>query len=358
MSPSNTPTLPSVSPSLAPTHGPTNNIFCNNNDWNIIKGSWNYDHIDCSLENTVADINNGANIVWFGSDNGIIPNSDYIFDRFVYQVSIKFNYNQNGAGIVIRAQNVSSSHVHGGSYYYIGFYPSSDDILFGKMNNGWQLINSISYAIDTNVIYTITIQNVRLNTSTYDVLVNNNLLMTIYDTSYLTGSIGLRTFKSPAIFYNATLTSYVFLFLFITHTHTHHQPVTFTNFKKIDETASPTNSPTIAPTNAPTDWPTYETHIHSPISINNNFISVLRIDGNLVSYNDAISYCYNKFGTSLATIYSDGENFEALNSMLNLVSELAVGFDDLIEMYPLAWIDAKIDNNEINCKLQDGILLG
>ena len=53
--------------------------MCDTDSWNEIKGSWTYEAEDCSLQNT----DSGAgNIVWFGSADGLTPDSNYDDDTF------------------------------------------------------------------------------------------------------------------------------------------------------------------------------------------------------------------------------------------------------------------------------------
>ena len=85
---------------------------------------------------------------------------------------------------------------------------------------------------------------------------------------------------------------------------------------------------------SPTDWPTLSNFRESDISINNKFIAVIKTDGNIISYIEALNYCTNKFGSTLASIYNENENNEALNLLLDLINEF--NLNDLNEINELA----------------------
>ena len=179
--------------------------MCNTDDWNIIKGTWDYDSSDCSVDNT----NSGdGNIIWFGSQDGLTPNNDYVFDSFSLEVEIQRNSaTGSSTGIIIRAQSVSTTN-DGGQQYYIGLRSSS--VIFGRMNDGWTDIQYQSYAVQVGAIHTLKVDAIG---TIYNVWVDNTQILSDVELSeYMNGSIGVRTYYSPAKFYSVVFRGLFLLF--------------------------------------------------------------------------------------------------------------------------------------------------
>ena len=209
---------PTPGPTVAPTQYPTSsNLLCSlgwnddiDNDifaWNVINGNWSYNKNDCSIQVYDYNYDTGSrqpNIMWFGNNNGKNAYNEYFgyslsnYSSFAFQVTMELMSNTIGAGIFIRASNVSSD-IHGGYYYYISLYPNDDTIVFGRMENSWTVIETKSVPIEPNVVYTL---RVEARESTYQVYLDNTLKMSdIEAPMYGSGTIGLRTWASPAIYY-------------------------------------------------------------------------------------------------------------------------------------------------------------
>ena len=67
------------------------------------------------------------------------------------------NGDDHDAGIIFPSLTVSSVN-DGGYQYYVGLYPNSDEIKFGKIMNSWNVIKTKSVTIDTNVIYVLRVE--------------------------------------------------------------------------------------------------------------------------------------------------------------------------------------------------------
>ena len=174
----------------------TDNLFCDTASWNIIKGDWIYDPADCSLQNS--DSGSG-NIVWLGSDDGLIPNSDFIDDTFTLTVTMSLQSGSN-AGLIFRTEETSTINNEGPTYY-VGI-SSNDSVVFGTMDDGWNLrhIAAVPSGIDYDTVYTL---SVHAKGIVYDVYLNGTLVMAdIIGTEFSGGSFGVRTFKAPATFYS------------------------------------------------------------------------------------------------------------------------------------------------------------
>ena len=174
------------------------NVLCYPNDWNILKGTWNYDSNDCSVDNTNAA---SGNVVWFGSQDGSTPNDDYVLESFYLEVEIQVNGANGDAGILFRAQSASATN-DGGQQYYIGLHPN-EGVVFGKMNNGWSSLYWKSHEIEQGAIHTLAVEAIG---SFYNVWIDDTQVFTnIERVEYTTGSIGLRTYNLPAKYYSVRL---------------------------------------------------------------------------------------------------------------------------------------------------------
>ena len=171
-------------------------MFCDTSSWNIIKGNWTYSATDCSLRNS--DSGSG-NIVWFGSDDGLIPNSSFIDDTFTLTVTMSLQSGSN-AGLIFRTEE-SSTINNEGPTYYVGIN-TNDAVVFGTMDDGWSLKHSasVSSGIDYDTVYTLSVHAAGI---AYDVYLNGTLVMAdIIRTEFSGGSFGVRTYEAPATFYS------------------------------------------------------------------------------------------------------------------------------------------------------------
>lgn len=174
-----------------------NNELCNTNKWNIIKGNWIYDSINCSLYNSDYD---DGNVVWFGTQNGLTFDSDYDFDSFVVEMGLSFNLSTGGSsGILFRAITVSNTN-NGGNQYFFGIATTPDStVKLGRMNNGWTQLYGESVTVSTDTLYRLKIV---CNGTFYDFYVNDELIWQDVElTDYVYGSFALRTFQQPTFFH-------------------------------------------------------------------------------------------------------------------------------------------------------------
>jgi hypothetical protein len=109
-------------------------------------------------------------------------------------VVMRPDHSSNDPGFMTRVQAVSASNDHGESYY-VGLYPSSDQVVLGYQDGGWNVVRSASVTIDSGVWYTL---QHRMAGSDHEVWLDGSLIISDNDSSYAWGSIGLRTYRSPA----------------------------------------------------------------------------------------------------------------------------------------------------------------
>ena len=209
VSPTSTPTKsPSSPPTSVPSSAPTiYNQFCDQDDWNSVRGPWMFDEMDCVLR-TTADLD--SNAVWFGSVNGLIP--DERFDNLDFDLTIAFSIQSalgNGdgtghAGVHFRSQRMSLNWNGGGKTHFIYFTPLNGRATWSSYDdvNGMQHVNQVSVpgGIQLDTIYFV---NIRAQNQTFSVSVNGQQLYVLTNTYSLSGSFGIQTWKSQATFYSA-----------------------------------------------------------------------------------------------------------------------------------------------------------
>jgi len=149
--------------------------------WTDISGAWSWDGSDV-FANT--DTTAGAN-TWIGSQSW----SDY-----VVEVVMRPDSGSNDPGVMTRAQSVSASNDHGRSYY-VGLYPSNDSVVLGYQDGGWNVVASAGATINSGTWYTL---QHRMSGSTHEVWLDGSLLISASDSTYSWGSVGFRTYQSPA----------------------------------------------------------------------------------------------------------------------------------------------------------------
>ncbi len=149
--------------------------------WADISGSWSWDGYG-TFANTSTTA--GAN-TWIGARS---------WTDYVVEVVMRPDHSSNDPGFMTRVQAVSASNDHGESYY-VGLYPSSDQVVLGYQDGGWNVVRSASVTIDSGVWYTL---QHRMAGSDHEVWLDGSLIISDSDSSYAWGSIGLRTYRSPA----------------------------------------------------------------------------------------------------------------------------------------------------------------
>ena len=213
----------------------SDDVLCNTKDWNIIKGSWEYD-IDnetCSVSNTN---NANGNIVWFGSADGNTYNTNYSSYSFSLELSVSISSGADNAGILFRAANVST--VNDGGYQYLfGFRVAANNVFLGRMHNDWTEHRQTTLTNLTFEYGTPYLLKIESNGSYYNYSVNNILLWS--ENHYIStmtrtyGSFGLRTNNAPSTFHYVNLTI----------------------IQDSTSTSIPTSTPTVGPSSRPTFVP-------------------------------------------------------------------------------------------------------
>ena len=66
-------------------------ILCDNTDWSIWKGDWNFDSnpnsiSDCSISNTDGS---GRELIWYGNEDGTIIDIDYEHELFILETEVE-----------------------------------------------------------------------------------------------------------------------------------------------------------------------------------------------------------------------------------------------------------------------------
>ena len=147
------------------------------------------------MENTDSD---WGNIVWFGSADGLTPDSNYIHDTFNLTVTMSI-HSGSIAGLMFRTGESSTSNNEGPSYF-VGLDPSEDLLKWGVMVDGWYLKHLATVTSDYDTAYTLSIH---ASGSIYNVYLDGALVMENIDgTEFSTGSFGVRTWMAPTTFYS------------------------------------------------------------------------------------------------------------------------------------------------------------
>lgn len=211
-------------------------------NWTTYGGEWNS--------------SNGYYTVQAGGGVKSIANGTNFTD-FTYDILINLSDNNGNAGMVFRVTYpaTGSDSYHG---YYAGISAVDDELVLGKANGSWSLIESVSMPVDTATWY-----HVRVTASGGQIMVYCNdmtqPLISAADYGHVKGAIGVRTWHCTAQFDSVT----------VIHRATGTVPVTFTC-----KTAAP-QSPVIRTTLS---------HIVVPPGFRgyNKLISIYTLDGKRV----------------------------------------------------------------------------
>ena len=150
-------------------------------NWTTVSGTWTWDSSDlyANTSNT-----RGAN-VWIGSQS---------WTDYVLQVRMRPDNSNGDSGIMSRVQSVSATN-DGNHSYYVGLYPSTNQVTLGYMDGSWHSLVSGSATIDPTNFYTV---QIRHSGSSIQVYLDGTQLISTTNTVYSSGSIGFRTYQSPA----------------------------------------------------------------------------------------------------------------------------------------------------------------
>ena len=179
----------------------------------VYDGNWTLNEANngsCTLVQTADD---SKIIIWFGSEDGSTPNSNYSHDSFVIETSLSIASGRN-AGILFGGVNVSGS-----EFYYFDVDPAVN--LIHLFRCCWTFIFTISQTFDYGEKYNLRIS---ANGEYFSFSVDDVLVRDLQITNFTTGSVGLISHRSTTTFYSLNYTTF---------------------------TDSPSNVPTLNPTTAP-----------------------------------------------------------------------------------------------------------
>nr|QEO73876.1 hypothetical protein [uncultured bacterium] len=126
---------------------------------------------------------------------------DTNFSDFVYDADVTPRSANGDSGVVFRATQATTG-VDSYRGYYAGI-AASGRVLLGKADNNWTQLASVPMTIRPNATYRLRVEAAG---SVIKVSVNNELKITVTDTSYPTGANGVRVFNTAAGFDNISVT--------------------------------------------------------------------------------------------------------------------------------------------------------
>ena len=241
-------------------HVISDNLLCETERISRIAGEW-VSNSDCSWNSTE---DRRGSIIWFGDDNGNIPDSslnNLISFTLTLNLSIDScsinSINCNG-GLVFHAKNVSDENDRG--YYYVFLINfQATRIQIASVFNEWSWIEDyVPPSLSLNTIYQLKIISNGLTHSFYF----NNTKIYEHDLCDLqNGSFGLRTFLAPTVFYSLTIeeNSNQSLTQSVIQDSCSAAP---TNTPSDNPTSYPTSQPTSLPTLQPTNKPTIQPTVY------------------------------------------------------------------------------------------------
>lgn len=163
----------------------------------MIKGNWTYDSTDCSLENNDSET---GNVIWFGSEDGLTPNNDFVHETFNLTVTMAV-HSGDRAGLLFRTQKSSTIDREGPTYTaFLRF--EQERMCFRVYKNGSieDLSKATTVYLDHDSVYTLT---VHAAADIYNFYVNGTLVMAdINRTYYDGGSFAVMTEDAIATFYS------------------------------------------------------------------------------------------------------------------------------------------------------------
>jgi len=175
-----------VNPSVAPLFADDFNDG-NANGWTTYSGTWAVQNNEYSVEagSGVKAVANGTN-----------------FTNFTYEADVKVSSGSanTNAGLIFRTTNPSVG-TDNFSGYYVGLSAGSDFIQLGKANNNWTELSKVTMTIDPDVTYHM---KVVAEGSSIKVYVGDMVTpkISVTDSTYTAGAIGVRTYNTHAHFDN------------------------------------------------------------------------------------------------------------------------------------------------------------
>eukprot|EP01084_Bolivina_argentea_P265701 450470_1 len=214
--------------------------FCNGNDWSVFGDyGWTFDATNnCNVKYS----NNGAIIM---TNKQFMNTNGELLIELIYSATNILN-SDSSAGIMLF--NMQSDC----DYYYISITPGiNSKLALGKVNNGIYDIltmnNTITFQLGVSYVLRATV----INTNTFKIYVNNNLMIEYTDISntnsnILSGYIGIMNRNLDSIFRSLHISGSEWIYDNIN--------LNTCNIPQYN-TKSPTKEPTISPANIPTHIP-------------------------------------------------------------------------------------------------------
>lgn len=160
-------------------------------EWEVFGGNWNMGGGDYSVDK---------------GDGSKIVARDLAVSDFVYEADVAMTAGTDGgrnAGLIFRVTNpgVGADAFTG---YYVGLCKDARGIQIGRLNGGWTEIGlrSIPYPINEGTKYRL---KVIANGSNIDVYVDNDYIGRVVDSTYASGSVGMRIWKADTEYTNVSL---------------------------------------------------------------------------------------------------------------------------------------------------------
>eukprot|EP01084_Bolivina_argentea_P265700 450469_1 len=214
--------------------------FCNGNDWSVFGDyGWTFDATNnCNVKYS----NNGAIIM---TNKQFMNTNGELLIELIYSATNILN-SDSSAGIMLF--NMQSDC----DYYYISITPGiNSKLALGKVNNGIYDIltmnNTITFQLGVSYVLRATV----INTNTFKIYVNNNLMIEYTDISntnsnILSGYIGIMNRNLDSIFRSLHISGSEWIYDNIN--------LNTCNIPQYN-TKTPTKEPTISPANIPTHIP-------------------------------------------------------------------------------------------------------
>ncbi|UJF34928.1 family 43 glycosylhydrolase [Paenibacillus hexagrammi] len=125
------------------------------------------------------------------------------FSNFTYEadISVKDGLNSDNAGLIFRVSNPTNGADNLKGYYAgIGV---NNIVQVGRMNNSWTELASIPYKIEQNKTYHMKVEATGSNIEVY---INGEHVVSVVDSMFTSGSVGVRSFWVNSTFDNLSVT--------------------------------------------------------------------------------------------------------------------------------------------------------
>jgi len=197
------------------------NVLCDEDEWNIMKGTWTFDKEQCILSQTQSG---SDDLVWFGSSDGIRPNGHFVHPSFEMTVTMSIEERQHksslawsASGFLLRASQ-SLKHPQGPDYW-IMLYPTQSRLVFAQQNDvqifsgpKWIKLGEKNLPFKVQYGHKYTIKLIASGDASYDISISDGEKeYLIYDnfkkaTDLNIGSIGLRSYYAASTYYSVNYT--------------------------------------------------------------------------------------------------------------------------------------------------------